>query len=365
MRDEVAARYGYWLKVCFAGESSAEITALGVRTTFVVSPLSLPGRLSRGDNRITFVGGPPAVPVKTACQWLERYQSRLAVSLNSVSYYMNDDQANRNLFVVAPGGEVSVEVKLWGRDLEGEISLEDLPDGWTSEPARGAVDLTGPDETAIARFTLGAGKAHAGEIERFDVIVREGERQRIVSAQVLVADAALVREAEQADRTTGRTSVMDLPEASGAQIMAFAGAGELGFDITAPGAGNYALWLRARWDPQSSTRMALTLDEGNPRDLRAMGMIGFTDWTEPKLAHTKMFAHYGEQYGHWSWYRIPDIHLAPGAHRLVLGAEAGARFDAILLLPQNPAMDRAAMNLFQNWNYVPWELAEGPVEDAQ
>ena len=88
-------------------------------------------------------------------------------------------------------------------------------------------------------------------------------------------------------------------------------------------------------------------------------MIGFTDWTNPKLAHTKMFAHYGEQYGHWSWYRIPDIHLTPGEHRLVIGGEAGAHFDAILLLPQNLVMDRAAMNLFQNWNYAPWQLPDG------
>ena len=84
-------------------------------------------------------------------------------------------------------------------------------------------------------------------------------------------------------------------------------------------------------------------------------MIGFTDWTDPGAAHTKMFAHFGEQYGHWSWYRIPDVQLTKGKHRLTLEAEAGAQFDALLLLPQDPAMDRAAMNLFQNWNYAPWD----------
>jgi len=83
-------------------------------------------------------------------------------------------------------------------------------------------------------------------------------------------------------------------------------------------------------------------------------MIGFTDWNNPERAHTKMFAHYGEQYGNWSWYRIPDVHLTHGEHRLFLGAEAGACFDAIILLPQTPAMDRAALNLFQNWNFAPW-----------
>jgi len=27
----------------------------------------------------------------------------------------------------------------------------------------------------------------------------------------------------------------------------------------------------------------------------------------------------------------------------------------MLLLSQDPATDRAAMNLFQNWNYAPWQ----------
>ena len=83
-------------------------------------------------------------------------------------------------------------------------------------------------------------------------------------------------------------------------------------------------------------------------------MIGFTDWTNPRYAHTKMFAHFGEQYGHWAWYRIPDVTLEASTHRLTLGASAGACFDAVLLLPQNPVVDRAAMNLLQNWNYSPW-----------
>jgi hypothetical protein len=101
--------------------------------------------------------------------------------------------------------------------------------------------------------------------------------------------------------------------------------------------------------------MDLAIDDEEGRKIRAYGMIGFTDWTNPRYAHTKMFAHFGEQYGHWSWYRIPDIELQAGEHRLTLGAKAGAQFDALILLPQNPEMDRAAMNLFQNWNYAPWD----------
>ena len=100
--------------------------------------------------------------------------------------------------------------------------------------------------------------------------------------------------------------------------------------------------------------MTLTIDKGKARGLRVQAMIGFTDWTDPSRAHTKMFAHYGEQYGHWSWYRIPDVELTAGKHRLVLGAEKGACFDAAVLLPAEPAVDRAAMDLFQNWNYAPW-----------
>ena len=127
------------------------------------------------------------------------------------------------------------------------------------------------------------------------------------------------------------------------------------FDLDANKDGNYALWLRARWETGSSTSMSLQIDEMKARTLRAQAMIGFTDWTDPRRANTKMFAHFGEQYAHWSWYRVPDIALKAGKHRLTLGAKAGARFDALLILPQNPVMDRAAMNLFQNWNYAPWD----------
>ena len=101
--------------------------------------------------------------------------------------------------------------------------------------------------------------------------------------------------------------------------------------------------------------MSLTLDGGEERELRASAMIGFTDWKDPNRAHTKMFAHFGEQFAHWAWYRIPEVTLGPGEHRLTLSADAGAHLDALVLLPQDPAMDRAAMNLFQNWNYAPWQ----------
>jgi hypothetical protein len=354
MGHEIAARYGYWLKVRLAPEQRAEITGLKVRTTFVVSPLSLPGKLSRGDNQISFVGGPLTVPVKTTCQWIERYRSDLSVSLNAISYYMNDDQMHRNLFIVAPEGEAPAEVVLSGRDFVGDVSLENLPEGWSSVPVKRSVELSNPDEISRTRFLLQTNKTTPGQIQSFNVMIQERAHRRMIPAQILVADAALVREAERADQTTDKVSPVNLPEASSARVMTFSESGKLGYNIYARNAGTYALWLRARWEPQSSTRMTLKVDEAKSRNLRVTAMIGFTEWNDPERAHTKMFAHYGEQYSHWSWYRIPDVHLTKGEHRLILDAEAGACFDAIVLLPQTPAMDRAAMNLFQNWNYAPW-----------
>ena len=100
--------------------------------------------------------------------------------------------------------------------------------------------------------------------------------------------------------------------------------------------------------------MELAIDNDETRVLGATSMIGFTHWTDPDRAYTKMFHAFGEQYGHWSWYRIGDVKISPGSHRLTLSARGGAHFDALMLLPQTDVMDRAAMSLFQNWNYAPW-----------
>jgi hypothetical protein len=145
--------------------------------------------------------------------------------------------------------------------------------------------------------------------------------------------------------------VLDSPPDSGGRIVQFNSAGKLTFDARAIETGKHALWLRARWQPGSSTQLDLTVDDGPPRRLSAAAMIGFTDWSDPRRAHTKMFAHYGEAYGHWSWYRIGDIDWSNGPHSLTLGARDGAQFDALVLLPESPENDRVAMNLFQNWNY--------------
>ncbi len=354
MLDQVTARYGYWLKLALSPDAAARINDLKVRTTFVASPLALPGKLSLGDNRISFVGGPVSAPVKTACQWTERHRSDLGISLNAISYYMNGDEAHRNLFVSAPDHECSVSVTLKGKALRGEVSLEGLPDGWSVTPGKQSIELEDSEHPETVSFAVRPGHAVSGEIHGFTVLVQEDQHQRRIPAQILVAEAPILSEAENAGEVTGDVAATDLPEASGGAVMSFPGDGKLGFDLEAGQDSTCALWLRARWEPGSSTSMTLELDSAKAREFSAQAMIGFTDWTDPRRAHTKMFAHFGEQYGHWSWYRIPDVDIKAGKYRLTLGARAGAQFDALVLLPQNPVMDRAAMNLFQNWNYYPW-----------
>lgn len=355
LRDRVMARYAYWLKLELAAGQAAQVKGFQVRTTLVASTLALPGKLSRGENRITFVGGVPSVPVKTTCRWVERYKSDLGVSLNAIGFYTGDDQTRRNLLIASPESELPVKVTLQGRPGRGEVWLEGLPDGWTCEPKRRPVELAGARTPASAEFVVRAGRAQTGDIQSFTVVVAQGGSQRRVPAQVLVAETSLVREAEQADQVSGATAIRELGELSGARGVDFQGDGTLAFDFTAPREGVWALWLRARWTPESSTRMILAIDGGGPRELYAEAMIGFSDWTNPQRAHTKMFAFFGQQYGQLAWYRIPDLAMAPGKHRLTLSAARGACLDAMVLLPQNDTMDRAAMNLFQNWNFAPWE----------
>ncbi|MFO7903442.1 MAG: hypothetical protein R6U98_12330 [Pirellulaceae bacterium] len=193
-----------------------------------------------------------------------------------------------------------------------------------------------------------------GDIASFDVLVAHGQRKRRVPVHVLVADAPLVREAEGAATISGDAEPVNLAEASGGGIVRFTGDGELAFSADSSREGTYAIWLRARWTKDAATRMRLTVDGDGPRTLSAAAMIGFTDWTNTQKANTKMFAHFGEQYGHWSWYRIPEVKLTKGECQLELTAGSGAEIDAVLVLPQNATVDRAAMNLFMNWNFAPW-----------
>ena len=143
-------------------------------------------------------------------------------------------------------------------------------------------------------------------------------------------------------------------DVSGRHSIVFKGDGEASFDFNAPTTGRYALWLRARWEPDSPSVFRLRIDQDKFREVRTHRLFGVFDWTDPNRAYTKGYLHYPKKAEHWAWYRIGDIELEMGKHRLVLGAGAGTYFDVMLLLPQNPVVDRAAMNLFQNWNYAPW-----------
>ena len=352
--DQVSARYTYWLKLDLATASAACISGLKVRTTFVASPLSLPGKLALGTNRIRFVGGPVTSPVRTVCRWVERYRTADSISLNSTGYYMNGDEARRDVFVLAPGAELPVRVTLKGFASDADVSLANLPDGWIVSPPRITLAASESESPATAAFQLRPTAVAEGEIYPFEVLVQQGDRQRRISAQVLVAEAPMVAEAEQATETTGRVKRLDDPALSGAGGVQFEGDATLQLPVDVSRPGRYALWLRARWNPDASTAMWLESDGDGERKFSAAAMIGFTDWTDPRYAHTKMFAHFGEQYGHWSWYRLPDVELTAGRQCLTLGAKEGTCFDALLLLPQNAAMDRAAMNLLQNWNFAPW-----------
>ncbi len=352
--EQVAGRYAYWLKVELAPDPGAAVTGLKVRTVLVNSALSLPGKLSLGENRISFTGGPVTAPIKTTCSWIERRLSDLGVSLNAISYYNLDHARHRNLFIAAPGDKVPVRVTLQGRKLTGEVSLEGLPEDWGAEPGRQRVAVTSAEQPASVQFTVSVPEVAEGQIHAFEVVVRDGASERRVPAEALVADAPLVREAERADEISGEAAAAEVAELSRAEGVTFTGDGSLAFDFSAPVAGKHALWLRARWQPGSRTSMTLRLDEGDTRQLRIHRMIGFYEWTNPERAYTKGFVHYPRQGECWAWYRVLDWDLATGEHRLTLGAGAGAQFDAVVLLPQNAVMDRAANNLFTNWNYGPW-----------
>ena len=365
-RDQVTGRYVYWLKLELAPGSKATLADLRVRTTLVASPLALPGRLRKGENRVRFVGGPVRAPVKTECRWIERHRSDVGVAIDSIAYHMNDDQAHRNVLIAPPGGKLPVRVMLRGGPFRGEVSVDGLPRGWAAQPAVGRAAVKGHDlRPAVVELTVKPTTEPEGTIRAFHVVLRQGDQIRRVPVQVLVATAPLVREAERADRLEGTARVASMREMRCPGEQSSAGeiiirrpstdGGRLSFDFETAQSGRHALWLRARWPEGSDTSMTLALDGAVPRRLRAQAMIGFTDWTDPRAAHTKMFAHYGEQYAHWSWYRVPDVELTAGKHTLILGAQSGARFDAVLLLPQTPTMDRAAMNLLQNWNYAPWD----------
>ncbi len=141
LRDAVSARYEYQLKFDLA--PGARVRGLRVRTTFVVSPLSLPGRLRLGDNRIRFVAGPARSPVRTTLQWWERSQTRLGLGLNAVTYYLNSGEALRRVFVARPGADAALRATFLGPWPEGVVRLEGLPRSWIRGPAEQPIPRAG------------------------------------------------------------------------------------------------------------------------------------------------------------------------------------------------------------------------------
>jgi hypothetical protein len=269
---------------------------------------------------------------------------------------MNNEGMHRNLYVVSPEGELSVEVGFLENDLRMErkafqdipVMLENIPSYWEVEGG-----APGLPPASSYEFTVKPDGTAEGDIHSFEVAIHEGDDIRDIPVQVLIADAPLVCEAEQADKVTGEVLPVIVNEASGAKVMRFEGHGALSFDCTTGREAKYALWMLARCDADSSVALNLTID-GRMRALSLRVTDGGHDWSDTVHAHTKRFRHYDEQHIHWKWYRIPDVQLSSGEHRLVLSAKGGAHLDALMLLPQTDVMDRAAMNLFQNYNYAPW-----------
>jgi len=240
-----------------------------------------------------------------------------------------------------------------GRRMTGRVSVEAPGQELTVSPEQREITVSNVDESTTGEFRLAIPDTQEGTIMALDVVVREGGHERRVPVELLAVRAALVREAEHADEISGDASVVEILDVSGGKAVSFGESGNLAFDVTAPASGTHALWLRARWEFGRASVLRITLDDGKVRQVKTHRMIGFSDWTGPRRAYTKGYVHYPEKAEHWAWYRIDSVELTEGKHRLVLTAGAGTHVDALLLLPQTPGVDRAAMNLFHNWNYAP------------
>lgn len=237
--------------------------------------------------------------------------------------------------------------------MDGTVAIEGVPDDWTVTPDQQEVVISDPGHSAKAVFAVSGLKDGRGRIEPIEVVVRGEGWERRIPAEVLVAASALAREAESADEMIGKTEIIDIPDASARRAVAFTGLGELAFDADRLAGGTYSLWLRARWEPKVAPRFFLKLPGGSLREIRPQRLFGFRDWNDPASGFTKGFLHHPAEndFGHWAWYRVPEVEVPDGGYRLTLAAEAGAYFDAVLLLPQTDELDRAGMNLFHNWNY--------------
>ncbi|HRU05692.1 MAG TPA: hypothetical protein P5137_07940 [Candidatus Brocadiia bacterium] len=350
LRNQVSARYAYKLRIAFT-PGAVTLSGLNVRSVFAASPFVHPETLRLGANKLALYGAQPAAPVQATLRWVERHKTDLGLVTNAISFYLDSDRTLRNVFVAAPGQPIEVSATIFGRAASGRLSVENPRGGLLGAETT----LAAPNaEPATASVAVTPVFTRPADIAVLDIAFTEKGVSRRIKAQVLAAVSPLVSEAE-AGTLSGKAEVAGLADASGARIVNFKAKGQAAYDLKPGQPGKHALWVRARWDKGARAAFTLQVDGAKPREVRANAMIGFSDWDKPAQASTKMFAHFGEQYAHWSWYRVPDVEIKPGAAKLTLSAEAGAAFDALMLLPQTPEMDRAAMNLFQNWNYAPWD----------
>lgn len=358
LAQHVAGRYDYELRLEIdAGDADTRIDDLQIRSPFLCSHLALPGKLQRGENRIEMVAGPVTQPVDAQLAWTERYQCELGVEMNAISFYTTSGQLHRNLFVAAPGASVPLEIALLGRAMNGAVRIEGPAAAWIAGTNRQAVQKNIGERIALAFQLRMPDTIDEGTITPFEVIIEEPDRKpRREQGLILSARTAGIIEAEAAVIQKGRIQHREAPDLSGGGYVKVLDDGTLAFMAQAPVAGRYALWLHARWESEAEPRLRITAGDQPARELtpsyRPCG------WQSADQANTKMYKHYDLYTRHWGWYRIGDILLETGEQRLRLDLEKGADLDVAVIVPQTDAVDRAMMNLTQNWNYAPWDCPQ-------
>ncbi len=357
--DRIAGRYDYVLRLkADAGCETGRIEGLHIRSPFVCSHLSLPGRLKRGRNRIEMVGGPVEKPVTAELAWTERHLSKLGIQMPGLSYYDPAGDYHRNLLIVKPGERRKLDVELLGRKMSGTVTLEGLPESWLQGPAE-IETVKKEGESAGVSFDIQVPDMPEGEMRSFKVRVNDGSVEpRLAEGILLIGRTALVRGAEDAPIKDGNLEIRKDAALHGGAKVQFNGSGKLGFNLKAPEKGRYAAWLRMR--RIKDTENALTLRVGDQAGRRINLHLKPCDWGNSERANTKMTSYErnlpDKGTSHWGWYRIADIELdAEAEESMVVEAEEGMELDALAVVPQTEEMGLAMMNLTQNWNFMPWD----------
>ncbi len=360
LSELVAGRYGYELRLDVkAGNESGVVSDVQIRSPFLCSHLSLPGRLKRGRNSIEMVGGPVDRPVTAELAWTERYLSELGVRMPGISYYSPCGRYHKNLFVANPGNTENFEIKLLGEGMKGEVRIEGLPENWVTTPDSIGVEKEDGDSADI-NFKLCIPDVPEGRIMPYECLIegdgREGVRRE--TGVILTSRSALVAETGPHTDIRGDVEVCKAPDLSGGHKVVFNGRGAANFHLKTISAGTYAAWLRIRWQPLQVNAFSLVLDDEPERMLRTC--LKPSEWKESEMAYSKMTKNEKDESKvstpHWGWYRVTGLHLDEGIdHLLSFRADKGTELDALIVVTQKQEVDRAMMNLTQNWNYAPWE----------